>query len=88
MRGVRVPLVGVVAPAVADDYHLTANWRGVRWFDLDDGGLENQRSWGKEFTDEVGDDESFPFSLSGVLEAEIVHLGCCKGEYDVGDAFL
>ena len=43
--GVCVPVIRVVAPSAADDYHLAANWWGVRWFCLDDGGLKYQGAW-------------------------------------------
>jgi hypothetical protein len=42
LSGVRVPVVGMMAPSVADDDHLASNRRWVRGAGLDDGRLENQ----------------------------------------------
>ena len=42
LGGVHVPVVGMVAPAVADDDHLASNWRGFRGAGFDDRCLENK----------------------------------------------
>ena len=41
LSGVRVPVVGMMAPPVADDDHLASNWWWVRRAGFDDGRLEN-----------------------------------------------
>jgi len=42
LSGVRVPVVGMVAPSVADDDHLASNRRWFRMAGFDDGRLENK----------------------------------------------
>ena len=43
--GVSVSVVSVVAPAVADDYHLSSDRGRVGGFRLDYGSLEGQGAW-------------------------------------------
>ena len=45
LRGVSVPVVSVVAPAVADDDHLSSDRGRVGGFRLDYGSLEGQGAW-------------------------------------------
>ena len=40
--GVHVPVVGMMAPSVADDDHLASDWRGFRGAGFDDRCLENK----------------------------------------------
>ena len=42
LSGVHVPVVGMVAPSVADDDHLASNRRWFRVAGFDDGRLENK----------------------------------------------
>ena len=42
LSGVRVPVVGMMAPPVADDDYLASNRRWVRRAGFDDGRLENK----------------------------------------------
>ena len=42
LSGVRVPVVGMMAPSVADDDHLASNQPWVRRAGFDDGPLENK----------------------------------------------
>ena len=48
LRGVLIPVVGVVAPPVADEDHLPSNWAGVRVALFADRGLENEGAWWQE----------------------------------------
>ena len=43
--GVLIPVVGVMAPPVADEDHLPSNRAGVRGALFADGGLENEGAW-------------------------------------------
>ena len=45
LSGVRVPVVGMMAPSVADDDHLAFNRRWIRRAGFDDGRLENKSAW-------------------------------------------
>ena len=45
LRGVLIPVVGVVAPSVADEDHLSSNRAGVRVALFVDRGLENEGAW-------------------------------------------
>ena len=45
LRGVLIPVVGVVAPSVADEDHLSSNQARVRVALFADGGLENEGAW-------------------------------------------
>ena len=45
LRGVSVPVISVVDPAVADDDHLSSDRRRVGGFRLDYGSLEDQGAW-------------------------------------------
>ena len=73
MRGVLVPVIGVVAPAVADQDHLATNRGWVIGPGFGDGGLEDEGAWWEELSDGAGDGKAFTFGLPGVLWAEIVH---------------
>ena len=45
LRGVLIPVVGVVAPPVTDEDHLSANRAGVRVALFVNWGLENEGAW-------------------------------------------
>ena len=45
LSGVHVPVVGMVAPSVADDDHLASNRRWFRRAGFDDGRLGNKSAW-------------------------------------------
>ena len=45
LRGVLIPVVGVVAPPVADEDHLPSNRAGVRVALFTDRGLEDEGAW-------------------------------------------
>jgi hypothetical protein len=72
---VSVPVVGVVAPAVADEDELASKWWGVEVVGFGDRGLENQGARWKEFTDGGGISLTFTLGLACILEAELVHVG-------------
>ena len=86
MRGVLIPVVCVVAPPVADENHLSSDRAGIRGALIADWGLEDEGAWWEEGPDCAGDGESFPFGLTCVLEAEVVHACGRKCERDVRDA--
>ena len=67
LRGVLIPVVGVVAPSVADENHLASDRAGVRAALFADWGLEDEGTWWQERPDCVGDGESFPFGLTCIL---------------------
>ena len=87
LSGVRVPVVGMVAPSVTDDDHLASNRRWVRRKGFDDGRLENKSARREELADGVGYCESLSFGLSCVLETEVVYLRGCKDEGNIRDSF-
>ena len=87
MSGVRVPVVGMMAPSVADDDHLASNRRWVRRVGFNDGRLENKSARREELADGVGYCESLSFGLSRVLETEVVYLRGCKDEGDICNSF-
>ena len=87
LSGVRVPVVGMMAPSVADDDHLASNRRWVRRAGFDDRRLENKSARREELTNGVGYCESLSFGLSRVLETEVVYLRGCKDEGDIRDSF-
>ena len=86
LSGVRVPVVGMMAPSLADDDHLPSNRRWVRRAGFDDGRLENKSARREELANGVGYCESLSFGLSRVLETEVVDLRGCKGEGYVCDS--
>ena len=45
LRGVLIPVVGVVASSVTDEDHLSSNRAGVRGALFVDWGLENEGAW-------------------------------------------
>ena len=72
---VGVPVIGVVAPAVADDDELASNGWGVGVMGFGDGGLEDQGARWEEFADGGGNSLPFSLGLACILKAEIVHVG-------------
>ena len=85
LRGVLIPVVCVVAPPVADENHLPSDRAGARGVLFAEWGLEDEGAWWEESPVCVGDGESFPFGLTCVLEAEVVHACGRKCECDVRD---
>ena len=67
LRGVLIPVVGVVAPSVADENYLSSDRTAVRRALFADWSLEDESAWWQERPDCVGDGESFPFCLACVL---------------------
>ena len=45
LRGVLIPVVGMMAPPVTDEDHLSSNLAGVRVALFVDWGLENEGAW-------------------------------------------
>ena len=45
LRGVLIPVVGMMAPPVTDEDHLSSNRAGVRVALFVDWGLENEGAW-------------------------------------------
>ena len=86
LRGVLIPMVCVVAPPVADENHLSSYRTGVRGALFANWSLEDEGAWWQERPYCVGNGESFPFGLTCVLEAEVVHACGRKCECDVRDA--
>ena len=66
-RGVLIPVVGEVAPPVADENHLASDRTGVRGALFADWSLEDESAWWQERPDCIGDGESFPFCLTCIL---------------------
>ena len=84
--GVSVPVVGMVAPALADNDELSTDGGRVGGAGLGNGGLEDEGAGREKFADGGCDGLSFAFSLSRILEAKVVHAGGCKEVGDVCDA--
>ena len=85
--GVHVPVVGMMAPSVADDDHLASNRRWVRRAGFNDGCLENKSARREKLANGLGYCESLSFGLSRVLETEVVYLRGCKDEGDIRNSF-
>ena len=83
--GVSVPVVGMVAPALADDDELSTNWGRVRGAGFGDGGLEYESAWREEFADGSCNGLAFGFGLSCILEAKVVLVCGCKEVGNVDD---
>ena len=45
LRGVLIPVVGMVAPSVTDENHLSSDRAGIRGALFADWGLENEGAW-------------------------------------------
>ena len=65
--GVSVPVVGLGAPALADDDELSTNGGRVSGAGFGDGGLEDEGARGKQFADGGGDGLAFALGLARIL---------------------
>ena len=68
LGGVHKPVIGMVAPAMADDHHLPSDGWRVRGPGFADRCLEHQGPWWKEFLDGAGNREKSRQTLYHVLQ--------------------